>query len=70
MDVEADERPVDLGKYEVELERMPRIAVATFSQSLPVATTSTGSASPEAHQNGCVDGTNTFKPHTILVGPR
>ncbi|KAH7697661.1 hypothetical protein AAVH_35255, partial [Aphelenchoides avenae] len=52
VDVEEDERPVDLGKYEVELERMPRTAVAMASQSLRIAATSTGRASPEVHQNG------------------
>ncbi|KAH7693551.1 hypothetical protein AAVH_39412, partial [Aphelenchoides avenae] len=47
VDVKEDGRPVDLDKYGVELERMRRIAVATASQSLPIAATSTGRVSTE-----------------------
>ncbi|KAH7709141.1 hypothetical protein AAVH_23590 [Aphelenchoides avenae] len=52
VDVEEDERPVGLGKYEVVLEKTPRIAVATASHGLPIAATSAGRLASEDHQNG------------------
>ncbi|KAH7696629.1 hypothetical protein AAVH_36299, partial [Aphelenchoides avenae] len=52
VDVEEDERPADMGKYEVELEKTPRIAVATASHRLPIAATSAGRLESEDLQNG------------------